>query len=57
MHTVFRVHSFFQKNGISTKKFHYVDWEDPPLTVITGIMSELFGGNNELTSDADIVTP
>lgn len=42
--------------GLFENKFHYVDWEDPPLTVITGIMSELFGGNNELTSDADIVT-
>ena len=41
--------------GILANKFHYVDWEDPPLLVMMALKSKLFGGDNALTKEADVI--
>ena len=41
--------------GIHGKKFHYTSWEDPPTEVLETLMSDLMGGDNEITSEGDVI--
>lgn len=42
--------------GLYANKFHYIDWEDPPLLVFSALKSKLFGGENSITKVGDVIS-
>lgn len=42
--------------GINGNKYQFTHWEDPPLEVLEALLSDLLGGENDITKEGDLIT-